>query len=81
MMLQQFIQPCINIINTLLLLLPQNNRPWNAVMDAWNAKDPSRKTGLKYFKDTGLITAVLHAYKSKGKKPPSGLIDSIRQQH
>jgi hypothetical protein len=48
-------------------------------MDAWNTKDPSRKTGAKNFKDTGLITAVLHAYKSKGTTPPSRLIDSIRR--
>jgi len=78
MLLQQFIQPCINIINTLLLLLPQNNKPWNVVIDAWNAKDPSHKTGKKNLEDTGLITAVLQAYKSKGTTPPSRLIDKIQ---
>jgi len=49
--------------------------------DEWNTKNPDLKTNKKNFIDSGLLAAVLQAYKSTGKKAvvEKTRVDSIRR--
>lgn len=48
-------------------------------MNKWNLKHSRFDTSKKNLLDTGLIIAVLQSYKSKGKKPPKRVNDTIHR--